>query len=506
MKNSRIFVLFILTIAFVCCSNTGSVKDSVVVLAVDSLPQSLDPRIGTDVTSQKIHQLIYSGLVKKNRDGNIVPDLISDYSFKDSLTLSITIKEGMKFHDGSILTAHDVKYTYDSLLDKDFMSMRKNSYSSVKTIEVLDDTHIVFKLTRMDASLFNNLVIGILPTSTNQTQILNNQIIGSGPFQFIDFKDNTIRLSPFKLNNENKNNFKELNIRIIPDAVTRALEIQNRSVDIAINNIPFDNLKVLEKRKNLRLYNSPGSRYSYLACNLNDKFLKFPRVREAICLAINRDKIIKYLYAGFAGKAESVLPIRNAYFLKMRSREYNPELSKKLLRKFGITPQDRITLELKVSNTGIGKKLGLVLAEELRVIGIELQVSVREFSAFYNDIKKGNFQLYALAWVGISDPDIFYYIFHSTMTPPRGANRGFFKSARLDFLSERARGIYDFERRQEIYSEIQRILYRELPYISLWYEDNLAVINRKVRGFELYAFGDFYPLKDIQLESEEGRK
>jgi peptide/nickel transport system substrate-binding protein len=123
-----------------------------------------------------------------------------------------------------------------------------------------------------------------------------------------------------------------------------------------------------------------------------------------------------------------------------------------------------------------------------------------EWGTFFSDIRKGNFQIYTLTWVGITDPDIYYYLFHSKSLPPNGANRGTYLNPEMDLLIERGRVLQGREERKEVYGRIQKILARDLPYVSLWNEVNVVVMDPRVRGFVLrmpsekpWAWTDRYP-------------
>ena len=111
-----------------------------------------------------------------------------------------------------------------------------------------------------------------------------------------------------------------------------------------------------------------------------------------------------------------------------------------------------------------------------------------------------NFQLYSLQWVGIVDPDIYHYIFHSQSIPPNGANRGYYISQEADGLIEQGRIILEIEKRKAVYSQVQKILARDLPYVNLWYWDNIAIMKRNISGYKLYPAADYISLKDTWID------
>ena len=159
----------------------------------------------------------------------------------------------------------------------------------------------------------------------------------------------------------------------------------------------------------------------------------------------------------------------------------------------------------KTSQNQIRKRIAEILQEQLRGIGIEMDMRNYEWGTFFSDIRSGNFQMYTLSWVGVTDPDIYYYIFDSKSIPPKGANRGRYSNKELDKLIEQGRYTVDRKKRRAIYSRIQKMVAEETPYISLWYLKNVAVMQKDVKGFVLYPAEQFYSLKDVYFEDEKGR-
>ena len=148
-------------------------------------------------------------------------------------------------------------------------------------------------------------------------------------------------------------------------------------------------------------------------------------------------------------------------------------------------------LVFKTSNDPLRVRLATVIQHQLGRIGLQVDVRSYDWGTFYGDIKSGNFQMFSLSWVAIHSPDIFRYIFHSRSVPPEGANRGRFTSELADQLIEAAEVADDFEQQAEIYRRLQRHLRETLPYVPLWYEHNVAVARKEVRGYRVAADGRY---------------
>ena len=147
--------------------------------------------------------------------------------------------------------------------------------------------------------------------------------------------------------------------------------------------------------------------------------------------------------------------------------------------------------------------MAAVFQQQLRDIGVTMEIHGNEFATFFADVIKGNFQAYSLRWIGANnDPDIFNFIFHSKSVPPNGANRGHYSNPRVDELVEFARREIDIDKRKQAYAEIQRILAEELPYITLFYLDVVCVSNNRIDGIKLFPTGNYDFLTNIRIAND----
>ncbi len=148
----------------------------------------------------------------------------------------------------------------------------------------------------------------------------------------------------------------------------------------------------------------------------------------------------------------------------------------------GDGPAPRLRLTLKVSTNEFARLQAAVIQEDLKQVGIELDVRSYEFATLYADVLKGNFQLFSLQYVGVSDPDMLRRAFHSKQMPPVGFNRGYYENAAVDRLIDEASSAPDDATRRQLFGEAQRLIAEDAPYISLWYKTNVAVYRAGLRG------------------------
>ncbi len=496
----RKYLLFFLIFIFACISPQN--KLSTLIIIIENQPTNLDPRIGTDSVSQRLHQIIFNGLLVRNERDELIPSIIEKWERADDRTFIFYLKKGVKFHNGKILDSEDVKYTFQSFLDENFISLRKQAFTLLEKVEIIDKWTVKFILKEPYSSFLINLTVGIVPKGAGKD--FYKKPIGTGPFKFISQDSEKIILDAFSDYFEGKPKIDRLVVRIIPDAMTRALELKRGSVDFGLNVLPPDLIHFLSQDKKLKIIRKPGTTYYYLGINLKDSILKNKKVRQAIAHAINRNEIISNIMRDFARPANSVLAPSNwAYERDLKEYKYNPEKANKLLDEAGYPrkgKKSRFKIIYKTSNSSFGRQLGLIVKDNLRKVGIDVEIKSYEFATFYSDIIRGNFQIYSLRWIGVSDPDIFYNLFHSQNLPPKGANRVGYINPIVDKLIEKARTTYNRKERKELYSQIQKIIAEDLPYISLFYGDNIAVMSKKVQGVKIYPAGDFTFLKNVWLK------
>ncbi len=490
-------------LSITACS--GKPDPNTLVMIIESSPTNLDPRVGIDAQSERIDELLFDSLVRRDEHFQLKPWLAESWETPDPLTYVFHLRHGVRFHNGQPLTARDVKWTFDSLLNGKIRSSKTSTYTAVDHIDALDDYTVVFHLKEPMASLLWNVsdgAIGIVPYGGGED--FNRNPIGSGPFRFVSAqqdKNVVITRNPDYWATPAK--LARVEFRVIPDATTRALELRKRSADVVSNALTPDMVLALEKDKGLEVLRGPGTIYAYLAMNLRDPILRDVRVRQALAYSIDIAPIIHYLWRGEARPAYSVLPPQHwAYDGDVARYPYNPALARKLLDEAGYPEKNgvRFHLSMKTSTEESTRLLAAVLQQQLREVGIAIDIHSFEFATFFSDITKGAYQLHSLRWVGGNlDPDIFEYIFATKSFAPKRANRTFYSNPKVDELIEESHATLDQQQRKVLFDQIQQIVARDLPYINLWYYDNVIVHTRRVRGIELNPAGNYDFLRTAEL-------
>jgi peptide/nickel transport system substrate-binding protein len=200
-----------------------------------------------------------------------------------------------------------------------------------------------------------------------------------------------------------------------------------------------------------------------------------------------------------------VLPAQSwAYNGDVPPYDHDPEKANRILDAAGYPEINgvRFHITMKTSTDANTRLMVAVMQQQLRAVGIALDIRSFEFATFFSDVQHGAFQMYGLRWIGGNeDPDIFEYAFHSSKFPPNGANRDYYSNPKVDSLIDRARREIDPKARKPLYDEVQSILAQELPYINLWYLDNVLVHTNRVRNLRLNPAGNYDFLRTAELAS-----
>ena len=296
-----------------------------------------------------------------------------------------------------------------------------------------------------------------------------------------------------------------MRFRVVPDAVTRPLELRKGTADIGgVNSLSPDTVVALAKQPGIVVDEQPGTIVAYVAFNLDDPILAHRQVRQALAYATDRLTIIKYLLRWQAQPASSLLPPNHwAYDPNVKQYGYDPQRAEQLLDAAGFPrgPDGvRMHLTLKTSTEESVRLVGAALADQWKRVGVALELRPLENATLLSDVGRGSFQLYTLRWLGANnDPAIFDYVFSSKKMPPNGANRGHYNNPTLDALLAQQAAQSDRQKRKAIVAAIQEIVANDEPYIDLWYYDNICVHRQRVSNITIPPGGEYDFLESAEL-------
>lgn len=509
-RSVRFFAAAVFLLSVVLLSLAGCRRQRVpmeeLVLLIEQPPRNIDPRYATTSYDFKLAYLSYARLVSVDDDA-LRPKLelaeridVVSVSPEHGMTLEVTLRSA-KFSDGQPVTADDVSYSIERLSDEKTgsPSMRRRFAESGlhRPIQVLSPTRLRITYAKPPASYLTDLDFGIMRQGTAEPGQLAP--IGAGPFVLDGEVGEVTRFVRNQHYFAGPAQSERLTVRVVRDANSRLLSLVGGSADLTQNTVSpllFDSVERWKDR--LQLSTAPSALLLYLGMNTEDVRLKDPRVRRALALAIDRERIIRTKLRGKATLASSLLPpFHWAFHTPATKLTYNPEEAKRLLDEAGFPDPDgpggkpRLQLLYKTSTDALPVAIARVIAAQLAEVGISVEIRPLEFHLFLSDVKKGNFQLYTLSSAEIAEPSLFRNFFHSSYIPSAknldaGLNRMRYRNGLLDELLDLGSREIDRDKRREIYAKIQDILADEVPMLPLWHPDNVTVARRCVQGFRMW--------------------
>ena len=505
MPSRRTLGAFLVVTSLLGCGHRTPPGNSITML-IENSPASLDPRIGTDSSSERIDPLIFDSLVQHGEHFGIAPDLASRWETPDPRTYIFHLRTGVFFHDGRPLTSRDVKWTLDSLVNGTIVSVKAGSYKNISAVDTPNPATVVINLSQPDPALLWNLCnggVGIVPYGSSRD--FWKHPIGTGPYRFVSQEiDRDVVLERSQNYWGPPPHIDRIRFAVVPDATTRALELQKGSADVAVNALSPDMVTALKRSSNLVVDDGPGSEIVFLAFNLRTPYLKDVRVRRAIAECIDRHLIIHSLLRDQARTAESLLPEQHwAWTGDTAKYPYDPAAANALLDAAGYKRAPggiRFHIGMKTSTDETSRLLAAVLQNEFAQLGIALDLRSYEFATFYSDLTRGAFDIAPSRWIGGNEnPDIFRWTYSADSFPPHGGNRGFYANPAFDALLSDAAGTLDQNRQRAEYAQAQQILARDLPTLDLWYLDTVIVHTRRVQNVQTSPSGDFEFLRTASL-------
>jgi len=539
MKTSRIliFVSVLFLLAAACSRPEGDARRKG---AADAPPaygdilvdgsigdaSNLIPILASDNASHGIAELVFNGLVKYDKDMNIVGDLAESWDIsKDGLVITFHLRKGVKWHDGAPFTAEDVIFTYRLTIDPKTPTAYAGDFLKVKKAEVLDPHTFRVTYDRPFAPALMSWGASILPKHLLEGRDITStplarKPVGTGPFVFKEWKTGEkIVLASNEDYFEGRPYLDGYIMRIIPDTATMFLELRAGGID-RMGLTPLQYTRQTENnlfRRDFNKYRYLSFSYTFMAFNLLNPMFADKRVRQAIAYAVDKEEIIQGVLLGLGRDATGPYkPGTWPYNANVRKYPYDPQKARKLLAEAGwrdtdgdgVLDRDGRPFAFEIlSNQGneVRAKCAEIIQRRLAEVGIRVKIRIVEWAAFLNDfINKRKFDATMLAWSIPQDPDI-YDVWHSSKTGTQELNFISYRNSEVDALIEKGRGTFDQKERKKAYDRIQEILAEEQPYLFLYVPDALPIVSARIRGIEPAPLGITYNFIKWYVPKEEQR-
>lgn len=470
----------------------------------------------SDSAAENIRNLLFNSLVKKDEKLDFTGDLAKEIKVSnDGKTVTFVLRDNIKFHNGKIFSAADVKYTFDQLFKSNsyksrafFKTVRNNKFPLITSIDVINSKTVNFVLSRdfPKNQLLSYLVaIPIIPEGTVEQQ--NTKPVGTGPFKFVSF-DQSQNISEFQANSEYFEGvpaIKKIRAKTVTDANALETELQSGGVDIAFlpSYLSFDRLNFVKRNSNLKVERFNGSNIDYLGFNTKSPVLKNIKIRQAIAHAIDREKIINELLFGQAKIAHSILPVESWAYSEGTTYSYNPAKAKLLLKESGYK-NELIKIKLSVGNSATAQYVQ-VIQSELQEIGLNIEIEAMEPNILRTQLVFGQFQINTGRWINGNQEPMFLKDLFATSSIPSATraccNRSRYNNPYFDKIIEEANNTIDSQKARILYAKAQKIVSDDLPLLPLWYPANIIVSNNRIGNIKMSPSGDWSFVKDLRVNN-----
>ena len=460
---------------------------------LSSEPANLDPARGVDVNEATVQAKVFDGLVRYDEKMRLVGNLAESWSVAaDGKEFIFKLKQNVAFHNGQKFTAADVVFSLDRLLDPEVGSPRtwvlekvegaadrmKSVSKVVAGITALDDQTVSVKLVAPFAPLLSLLTMPacyILP-SESRTAIHDHSFFekpaGTGPFKITErVRDSYLKLVANESYHDVKPSLARIDMRIIPENMKAEMEFESGNLDLLqLYPANYERFKA-DPEFATRIHDVPALNVFYVGFNNQTEPFTDVRVRKALNMLVDRDKIINAVYQGRAVPANgSIPPGISGYSTTPTGLSYNPEEAKRLLKEAGYTRARPLTFDLYQRSSQSAFEITRLLQGELKKHGVVINLKPMEWSALKDAVAKGEAPAFYMSWFGdYPDGENFLYpLFHSKNWGS-GGNRARFKNAEVDLMLDESVKIQDAQRRAEAYDRINRRVAEQAPWIYLWH-------------------------------------
>ena len=462
---------------------------------------SLDPHVGKESCAVTVNTQIFSTLMRVTGDGDPQPSLAESYQQLDDTSWEFTIRQGVKFHDGTEMTLEDVKYSLDRAVASSYVNY---VVSFIESVEITGDNTIVIHTVEPYVPILNNLSIpftAIVPKAyieEHGDEYFAQHPIGTGPYKMVEWNPGeSIKLEAFDEYFGGTPKTKNLVMKVIPEAAQRVIAMETGEADIAYS-ITANDVSKIEENPDLVAVTRPSRTCYNFYFNLKNGPTADPNVRKAISYAIDRDLIIEAVLAGRATPATSIIsPTVVGYVEGLPEYEYDLEKAKELMAQSDYP--DGCNLTMVVNDNQERIEICQVVQDMLKELNITVEIKSYEQATYIQALNNGEHNLGFSAWItSTGDADYTYYpLFYST-SPSRAGNRAFFADSRADPLILAGRGETDPEKRIEIYRELEGVIYDVCSNLYICHPLDVVALNSKVEGFVANNDG-YHQLENVMV-------
>lgn len=475
----------------------NTAKRTDVNIGIESSPTTLIPNTDPNFVKDLHLKSIFEPLIGRDAEGKMIPYLATEWENIDDLTWKFKLREGVKFHNGEILTPEAVKYSIDYIMDEKNESGYRSTFEPIEEVKIIDDLNFEIITNEPMPTLLVRLADNLILMEPKHMEEVGDGAaedpIGTGPYQFVEMvRDQSFKMEAFEDYWDGKPEVETINFRVIPEFSARLSAFLSSEIDL-LNNLPVDSIDKITDSDIGKIESVSSARVIYLGLNnMNDGPFTNKLIRQAANYAINTDELIEHVLNGQGTKMTGPLSVANEDYVETKAYDYDPEKAKALIEESGLSPEDlKITLETTSGRYPMDDQVMQAIAEQLTAVGFETSVQVNEYSAHVNKIAQGDIGDLFMSSLGTQFdaggtveslflPGSIWLIY----TPS--------EEIQNDIIA--AQSIMDTEERKKRYDAIQKWTMEEAAMVPLWQQGDVYALNKDLeytpRVDQRYMFQD----------------
>lgn len=491
-------ILFISAVVTTTAAQDQPQYGGTLVYALSTPLSTLDPGITTGTQGQTVRKAIWDTLVDRDIDGKIIPCLAASWGVSaDDLTWIFYLRRDVRFHDGSGLTAEDVKASLGRIINPDYALPRKSTLAAIESVEVVDKYTVTVTTSFPFAPLLSHLAMDVgsimskqaLDTYGYTTEDIGWQPVGTGPYMYEShIPEESITLVRFDDHWAGKPYLDKIVFQTVREDATRVAMLEAGDADIIVN-VPSHEVARLDADPSLHVMILAGNRVAHLGLNCQKPPFDDARVRQAMNYAVDREGLIVGILRGLGTPADSIVAPGVWGYSGVDRYSYDPDKARELLAEAGYPNGLDIALWTPQGRYFMDKEAVVAIQAQLKDVGINATVRVIDWTTYLSLIRepldKTEIQAYFLGWE-VGTMDIAYLldlVFSSTNWPPVNWNTMFYKNETVDDLIVEGKSATAPEKRREIYSELQELVMEDAPWVPLFIYSQLLATRVNVHGF-----------------------
>lgn len=480
-------IMLVAALLLVGCSGTDQEPTLIVAQGVDAT--MLDPGMHSETTTANVERQIFDPLLDKGEGQEYEPALATNWDPVSPTTWEIQLREGVQFHDGERLTAEDVQYTIERILDPSKNSPQAANYSAIESIEIVDDyllrIHTKQPYPVLPARLANLRIVPKHYVEAIGDDRFKLEPMGSGAYKFVKWdKDEQVVLEANPNYWRGEPEIKHVIFKAIPEDASRVMALQAGQVDIAVN-IPPHQIEAVNGSGKAQVAAVPSSRFLLIQFMMdNGGPLSDQRVRRALNLAVDVDSIIANLLGGNATPmSQTLADLDFGFNPDLKPYGYDPEQAKALLQAAGYADGFKLTMAAPSGRYMMDKEVAEAIKSQLETIGIEVQLELLEWGVYANQVvgRTVTADMWLIGWGNsLFDAEGTLYSWFRS-----GQRFSYYdvpaqRSQAVDALLDKARTNMSEEQREQEYHQALSMIHADIPWLLLHQQKDLYGVSKRV--------------------------